>query len=121
MRTEPISDAASCGTLSTGVWSSLLNAVHRGQVTFEDVGAVETLLKGAATAWAEIADHGSLVVSKGVSVLVILSGEALDVIVTGHDRTLLRPLILVSKEMGLQVFDLSPTRRDRADTFNAVG
>jgi len=56
-----------------------------------------------------------------MSVLVVLSGKALDVIFARSDRALLRSLILVGKQMCFQVLDVSTTRRDGADALGLFG
>ena len=40
-----------------------------------------------------------------MSVLVVFTGKALDVILTVHDRALLGALGLVSEHVGLQIFE----------------
>lgn len=83
----------------------------------EYVCAVEALLCGAATAGAKATDHGTLVVGEGVSVLVVLSCEALGMVFTGWDWTLLWSLILVGKHVSLQVFDVSAACCNGAETL----
>lgn len=74
-----------------------LDAMHGGQMPFEDVRAVEALLSPttATTAGTEAADHGALVVRQGVAVLVVLAGETFGVVVAGRDGAFLGPFGLV--------------------------
>lgn len=76
-------------------------------MSFEDVGAVETFLRGGARAGAESANHGPLVVSQGVPVLVVLASEPFVVVVAGSDRALLWPLRLMGKHVSFDVLEKS--------------
>ena len=69
-------------TSSSRVGCRLLDAVYRSQMSLEDVGSVETLLCWAATSGAESTDHRPLVVSQSMTILVVFSGESLDVVFT---------------------------------------
>jgi len=55
--------------------------------------------------------------SESVPVLVVLSGEALDVIVTCLDGALLGPLILVGQHVRLQILEHLSTFRIRASSL----
>lgn len=86
-------------------------------MSLEDVRAVEALLGRRAGARAEAAHHGPLVVGQGVAVLVVFASEALGVVLTGDDRTFLRPFGLVGEHVGLQVLEDAATVRVRASPF----
>lgn len=99
------------GCLLAAVGGSLLDTVDGGQVPLEDIGAVERLLRSRAGSRTETAHHGTLVVSQGVAVLVVLASEALDVILAGLDGTLLGSLVLVGEHVCLEVLeDLATVR-----------
>lgn len=99
-----------CGRhLLARVGRRLLDTVYRGKVAFENVGSVEALLGGRPRTWAEATHHGPLVVSQGVSVLVVFAGEALDVVFARHNGALLRSLGLVREHVGLEVLEDSAT------------
>lgn len=83
----------------------------------EDISAIETLLCSRSTTRAEATDHGTFVVSEGVSVLVVLPCEALDVVFAGSDWALLWPLVLVGKHVCLQVFEDTSTLGKWAKTL----
>lgn len=89
------------GGLLAAVGRRLFDAVHRGQVALEDVGAVKRLFGGRAGAGAETADHGALVMGQGVAVLVVLAREALDVVLAGLDGALFGALGLVGEHVCL--------------------
>lgn len=86
-------------------------------MTLEDIGAIEALFRGGAGARAETAYHGPFVVGEGVAVLVVLAGEALDVVFAVQDWALLGSLRLVSQHVGFQVFEDSATVRVWAAAF----
>lgn len=54
-------------------------------------------------------------------VLVVLSSEALDVVLAGSDWALLRPLILVGEQMCFEILDVSTTGGDWADALVLLG
>ena len=68
-------------------------------MSLEDISAVERLLSRRTGPRTETADHGTLVVCQGMSVLVILPCETLKVIFASSDRALLWSLILVSEHV----------------------
>lgn len=80
----------------------------------EDIGSVEALFSSRAGRRAEATDHGALVMSQGMSVLVVLSCEALDVVFASRNRALLRSGLLVSPDVCLQVLDDLPAIRKGA-------
>lgn len=86
----------------------------------EDIGAIEALLCGASTARAEAADHRSLVMGEGVSILVVLPSETLGVVFTSRNRALLGSLVLVSEHVSLQVLHMSTAGCDGAQAFVGV-
>lgn len=88
-------------------------------MSLEDIGTVEALLCSRSTARAEAADHSALVVSESVPVLVVLPGEALDVVFAGRDRALLWPFVLVGKHVCLQVLEHASALGEWAETLLA--
>ena len=86
-------------------------------MSLEDIGAVERLLGCRPGAWAEATHHSTLVMSQGVSVLVIFAGETLRVVLAGEDRALFRSLGLVGKHMRFQVLEDLATVGMWAATF----
>jgi len=105
-----VSISAACSrALSSRVWCSLLDTMDRGQMSLEDICAVETLLTRTTTARTEPANHCSFIVSQCVPVLVVFAGEPLDVVVTGWNRALFWSFVLVCEHVRLEVFDVSAT------------
>jgi len=86
-------------------------------MSFEHICAVEALLSRAARTWTETTHHSSLVVRQSVSVLVVLSCEALGVVFASRDRTFLRTLILVCEHVRLEIFEVPAARRVWAEAF----
>lgn len=86
-------------------------------MTLEDVGAVKAFLRCTATSWTESTDHRTLVVCKGVSVLVVLSRKPLGVVFAGGDWALLGTFVLVCEQMCLEILDVSTARGDWTDTL----
>ena len=64
-------------------------------MSLENIGTIEALLRRGSIARTEAAHHGALVMGKSMPVLVILSRESLDVVVTCLNGALLRALILM--------------------------
>lgn len=91
--------------LLSAVGRGLLDSVHRGQVTLEDIGPVEALLSRRPRPRAKPAKHGAFVVGKSVSVLVIFPSESFGVVLASDNGALLRSLRLMREHMGLQVFE----------------
>ena len=89
-------------------------------MSLEDIGSVEALLRRAPAAWTETANHRPLVVSQGVSVLVVLPRESLGVVFTSGDRALFRSLILVREHVRLEILNMSAACGNRAETFVRV-
>lgn len=56
-----------------------------------------------------------------MSVLVVLSSEALDVVFARSDWALLRPLILVGQQMCFEILDVSATGGNWADALVLFG
>lgn len=88
-------------------------------MALEHIGAVEGLGMGGAGARAEGAHHGSLVVSQGVAILVVLAGEALDVVLACFDRALFGAFFLVCQHVGGQVFEDTTAVRMGAAVTNS--
>lgn len=105
--------------LLTAVGRILLNTVDGSQMPLEDICAIKALLCRRAATRAKATNHSTLVVSKGVSVLVILSCKSLDVIFAGRDWALLWPLVLVSKHMCLEVLEDASALREWAHSLLA--
>ena len=105
--------------LLAAVGRVLLDAVDRSQMPLEYIGTVKALLSGRAASRAETADHGALVMRQGMTVLVVLPREALDVILARCDRTLFWSLILVSEHVCLEILENTSTLRQRAETLVA--
>ena len=78
-------------------------------MALEDVGAVEALLCGGARAWAEAADHCSLVVSQCMAVLIVFARESLGVVLASRNGTLLWPFRLMSKHVCLEILEDAAT------------
>ena len=74
-------------------------------MSLKNVGAVERFFCRRARPRAESANHGTLVMGEGVSILVVLASEAFDVVVASLNRALLWSLILVSQHVCFQVFE----------------
>lgn len=91
------------GALFAAVGGGLVDAVDGRQMPLEDVCSVEALLGSRARARTEPTDHGTLVVGQSVSILVVFACEALEVVFTGDNGTLLRSLGLVGEHVGSQV------------------
>ena len=89
------------------------------EMPFEDVGAVEALLRRRSTTWTETTHHGTLVVCKGVSVLVVFPRETLYMVLAGGDGALLWPFVLVSEHVRLQVLEDTATLGKRAEPLLA--
>lgn len=87
------------GTLLAAVWRRLFYAMHRGQMTLEDISAIEAFFQGRAGPWAESAHHITLIVSQCVAILVVFAGETLVVVCTISDRALFGPLRLMGEHM----------------------
>lgn len=83
----------------------------------EDVCSVEALLSGRAGARTKTTHHRSLVVSQSVSVLVILTSEALEVVLACDDGAFFRSLRLVRQQVRFQVFEDTTTLGKRAAPF----
>jgi hypothetical protein len=87
-------------------------------MSLEDVCTVEGFLRGRSRARAETTHHGTLIMSKGMSVFIILSGKTFDVVIASKYRALLWSFILVRKHMGLQVLEqLSALRVSASSLF----
>jgi hypothetical protein len=80
----------------------------------EDIGAIKALLCCRAATWAKAANHSTLVVSKGVSVLVVFSCKSLDMILASRYWALLWPLVLVSEHVCLEVLEDASALREWA-------
>jgi hypothetical protein len=89
--------------LAATVRWSLLNIVNGHQMSLEDICAVEGLFGGKTGAWAETADHGTLVMGEGMSLAIVLSREPLLGVLAGSDWALFWSLALVSKLMSAKV------------------
>ena len=74
-------------------------------MAFEDVCSVERLLGWSARAGTETTDHCAFVVGEGVTVLVILASEALDVIITCCYWAFLWSFRLVGEHVCFQVLE----------------
>lgn len=85
--------------LPSCIWWCLLDTVNRSKMPLEDIGAIKALLRRRSRAWAETANHGSLVMRQSVPVFVVLACETLDVVLAGLDGTLLRSLSLMREHM----------------------
>lgn len=77
--------------------------MHRSQVSLENISSVEALLSCSPRTWTEAADHGSTVVSKCMSVLVVLSCKSLLVVLTARDRAFFWSLVLMCHHVSLEV------------------
>jgi hypothetical protein len=108
---------AAARTLLAAVGWILLDTVNRCEVTLEHVGAVKALLRSRSASRTEAANHGSLVVSKCVAVLVVLACEALDVVFACGDWAFLGPLVLVCEHVCLQVLEDASAFGKRAKTL----
>lgn len=64
-------------------------------MALEHISAVEGLGMRGAGARAKGAHHGALVVSQGVAILVVLAGEAFDMVLACFDWTLFGAFFLV--------------------------
>jgi hypothetical protein len=91
--------------LLAAVWRGLLDTVHSRQMPLEDIGAVERLLSRGTGSRTETAHHCSLVVGQGVSVLVVLAREALDVVIARLNWALFGAFRLVRQHVRLQVLE----------------
>lgn len=89
-------------------------------MSLEDISAVEALLCGAAATRTEAADHGTFVVSEGMSVLVVLASKALCVVLACRYWALLWTLVLVCEHMCLEILDMPSACRNRAKTLVRV-
>jgi hypothetical protein len=83
----------------TTVGWRLLDVVHGGQMSLEDVGSVKGLLVGGAGPGAEWTDHGAFVMRERVTVLVILASKTLCVILARLDGALLWSFLLMCQHM----------------------
>lgn len=81
-------------------------------MSLEDICSVKAFLCRASTAGAETADHRPLVVRQSVSVLVVFTSEAFDVIFASRDRALLGSFLLMGEHMCFQVLHVSAASRD---------
>ena len=77
----------------------------------EDIGAVEALFRSGPGSRTEAADHGTLVMRQGMSVLVVFPCEALEVIFTGDDGALLWSFRLVREHVGFEITEDTPAIR----------
>lgn len=102
---ECASSLAAGWALPATVWRVLLDAVNSCQMPFEDISTIKTFLGCRATTRAEAAYHSALVVSKGVSVLIVLACKALDVILACCDWALFGSLVLVSEHVCLEILE----------------
>ena len=105
-------DAARC--LLSAIWRSLLNGVDGSEMSFEDVRTIERFLCRRSRTWAETTHHRTFVVSQGMSIFVVFSGKAFDVVVTCLDGAFLWSFILVRKHVRLQVLEDFAALRIRA-------
>ena len=85
-------------------------------MSLEHIGAVEALLGRRSAAGAEATHHRTLIVSKGVPILVVFPGEALYVVLARDDGALLGAFVLVGQHMRFEVFEDAAAVRNRTES-----
>ncbi len=80
-------------------------------MSLEDIRTIEAFLRGGPGPRTEVAYHRSLVVSQGVTVLVVFARETFLMIFADYDGALLRSFGLMRQHMRLEVLEVSTTVR----------
>ncbi len=101
----------------TAIRSGLFDPVDCREMTFEHVCAIEAFLRRRTRTRAKSTDHRPPVVGEGVSILVVLSSEPLQVILAGHDRAFFWAFGLVRQHVRLEVLENASTVGIRASPF----
>lgn len=89
-------------------------------MSLEDICSIETLLRCATASRAETTHHRSFVMSECVTILIVFSCEAFDVVFARDHRALFWTLILMCEHVGLQVLDVSSTGGDGAQALVGI-
>jgi hypothetical protein len=93
--------------------------VDRGEMPFENVGAVEAFFSRRPAPGTEPTDHRSFVVCECVPVFVILPCKAFHIVLARSDWALLRPLVLVGEHVCFQVLEDTAAFRKGAKSLLA--